>query len=88
MICLCGNETQTASMFISVNVIDSIIIFKTMRNKQEHRKPFMAVQLAFSDGKFSFCEKQFPTHTLEKTKEPQSKQTIILRIVITLNNYD
>ena len=57
MICLCRNETQTASVFISVNVIDSIIIFKTMRNKQEHRKPFMAVQLVFPEAKL--CEKQF-----------------------------
>ena len=87
MICLCRNEIQTASVFISVNVIDSIIIFKTMRNKQEHRKPFMAAQLIFSDANLSLREVQFTVHTLEK-KKPQSKQVIILLYAIILNIYD
>ena len=89
MICLCRNEIQTASVFISVNVIDSIIIFKTMRNKQEHRKPFMAAQLIFSDANLSLREEQFTVHTLEKKpKKPQSKQVIILLYAIILNIYD
>ena len=73
MICLCRNEIQTASVFISVNVIDSIIIFKTMRNKQEYRKPFMAVQLIFHDANLSLREKQFTAHTLEKNQKSHNQ---------------
>ena len=79
-ICLCRNEIQTASVFISVNVIDSIIIFKTMQNKQEHRKPFKAVQLIFSEAKLSLREKQFTAHTLEKNQKShnQNRHNILM----------
>ena len=73
MICLCRNEIQTASVFISVNVIDSIIIFKTMRNKQEHRQPFKAAQLIFSDANLSLRKKQFTAHTLEKKQKSHNQ---------------